>query len=82
MLSNKSILITGGTGSFGKAFVKTPFLAATRTSSALVISTRDDLKQLEMAKQFPESEPWPKGGISWGYSSLHRTSDMPCPTTM
>ena len=52
MLSNKSILITGGTGSFGQAFVKTvreryPDVAR------LVIYSRDELKQYEMAQRFP-----------------------------
>ena len=55
MLNNKSILITGGTGSFGKAFVKTiieRFPEVTR----LVVFSRDELKQYEMALQFPDSK--------------------------
>jgi UDP-N-acetylglucosamine 4,6-dehydratase (inverting) len=54
MLANKSILITGGTGSFGKAFVKT-VLARYPDVKRLVIFSRDELKQFEMAQQFPES---------------------------
>jgi UDP-N-acetylglucosamine 4,6-dehydratase/5-epimerase len=53
MLSNKSILITGGTGSFGKAFVErivTRFPDVRR----LVIYSRDELKQFEMAQTFNE----------------------------
>lgn len=55
MLSNSSILITGGTGSFGKAFVKT-VLARYPGVKRIVIFSRDELKQFEMAQQFPESK--------------------------
>ena len=51
MLSNKSILITGGTGSFGKAFVKT-ILDRYPDIKRLVVFSRDELKQFEMAQQF------------------------------
>jgi UDP-N-acetylglucosamine 4,6-dehydratase (inverting) len=54
MLENKSILITGGTGSFGKAFVKT-ILARYPDIKRLVIFSRDELKQFEMAQEFSES---------------------------
>lgn len=54
MLNRKSILITGGTGSFGKAFVKT-VLDRFPDVSRLVIYSRDELKQFEMAQQFPLS---------------------------
>nr|MBP6851767.1 UDP-N-acetylglucosamine 4,6-dehydratase (inverting) [Rhodoferax sp.] len=55
MLNNKSILITGGTGSFGKAFVKT-VLARFPEVRRLVVFSRDELKQFEMAQVFPESQ--------------------------
>jgi len=55
MLSFKSILITGGTGSFGKAFVKT-VLRQHPEIERLVILSRDELKQFEMAQQFPQSK--------------------------
>jgi UDP-N-acetylglucosamine 4,6-dehydratase len=55
MLNNKSILITGGTGYFGKAFVKT-ILKRYPTVNRLVIFSRDELKQFEMAQQFPETK--------------------------
>lgn len=55
MLNKKSILITGGTGSFGKAFVKT-ILKCYPDINRLVIFSRDELKQFEMAQQFPESQ--------------------------
>ena len=44
MLSGKSILITGGTGSFGRAFVKT-VLNRYPEVKRLVIYSRDELKQ-------------------------------------
>lgn len=55
MLNNKSILITGGTGSFGKAFVRT-VLARYPQVKRLVIFSRDELKQFEMSQQFSERE--------------------------
>jgi UDP-N-acetylglucosamine 4,6-dehydratase (inverting) len=55
MLSDKSILVTGGTGSFGKAFVRT-VLSRYPNIRRLVIYSRDELKQFEMAQQFPEHD--------------------------
>ena len=55
MLNNKSILITGGTGSFGKAFVK-KILKSYKKIKRLVIFSRDELKQHEMSLQYPESK--------------------------
>ena len=55
MLNNQSILITGGTGSFGKQFVKT-ILEKFPAVKRLVIYSRDELKQFEMAKDFPTSK--------------------------
>lgn len=55
MLNNKSILITGGTGSFGKKFVKT-ILGLYPDVKRLVIYSRDELKQYEMAQDYPESK--------------------------
>ncbi len=51
MLNGKSILITGGTGSFGKMFVET-ILATYPDVKRLVIYSRDELKQFEMSQQF------------------------------
>jgi UDP-N-acetylglucosamine 4,6-dehydratase len=48
MLTNSSILITGGTGSFGHAFV--PMTLAKYNPRRLVIFSRDEMKQWEMAK--------------------------------
>ena len=50
MLTGKSILITGGTGSFGHTFV--PMTLARFNPSRLVIFSRDEMKQWEMAKLF------------------------------
>lgn len=55
MFNDKSILITGGTGSFGKAFVKT-VLERYPTIKRLVVFSRDELKQFEMAQQFSHSK--------------------------
>lgn len=48
-LAEKSVLITGGTGSFGKAFVKR--VLADDEIKKLVVFSRDELKQFEMAEQ-------------------------------
>ena len=52
MLSGKSILVTGGTGSFGQAFVKT-VVERYPDVPRLVIYSRDELKQYEMSQRFP-----------------------------
>jgi len=54
-LSYKSILITGGTGSLGQAFVKT-VLERYPDIHRLVVYSRDELKQFEMAQRFPQNE--------------------------
>jgi UDP-N-acetylglucosamine 4,6-dehydratase/5-epimerase len=53
MLRDKSILITGGTGSFGRAFVAA-VLARHPDIRRLVVYSRDELKQFEMQQVFPE----------------------------
>lgn len=50
MFNNASILITGGTGSFGKKYVKT--LLERYKPSRLIIYSRDELKQYEMQQEF------------------------------
>ncbi len=52
MLTGKSLLVTGGTGSFGKKFVETILLQYPDITRVVVFS-RDELKQSEMAQQFP-----------------------------
>jgi UDP-N-acetylglucosamine 4,6-dehydratase (inverting) len=54
MLSGKSILITGGTGSLGKELTRT-ILARWPDVKRLVIFSRDEQKQFLMAEEFPES---------------------------
>lgn len=54
-LNKKSILITGGTGSFGKAFVER-VLTNWPNIDRLVIYSRDEQKQFEMAQQYPQSK--------------------------
>ncbi len=50
MLENSTILITGGTGSFGHTFV--PMTLGRYNPRKLIIYSRDEMKQWEMAKQF------------------------------
>jgi UDP-N-acetylglucosamine 4,6-dehydratase (inverting) len=54
MLSNSSILITGGTGSFGNTFV--PMTLKKYNPKRLVIYSRDEMKQWDMAQKF-EGDP-------------------------
>ena len=55
MLNNKSILITGGTGSLGKELTRT-ILKKWPNIKRLVIYSRDEQKQYQMAQEFPESQ--------------------------
>jgi len=55
MLNNKSVLITGGTGSLGKQLTRTIFKKWPDVKR-LVIYSRDEQKQFQMAQEFPESE--------------------------
>ncbi len=55
MLSKKNILITGGTGSFGRAFVRT-VLERFPDVGRLVVFSRDELKQFEMMQAFAPSK--------------------------
>lgn len=50
MFNNKSILITGGTGSFGKQYIKT--ILAQYQPKRLIVFSRDELKQFEMEQTF------------------------------
>lgn len=51
MLSGKTILVTGGTGSFGKKFVKK---VLEQDIKKVIIFSRDELKQYEMAQEFTD----------------------------
>ena len=54
MFDNKSLLITGGTGSFGKKFVDT--VLKEYTPKKLIVFSRDEMKQWEMAKLYPDNK--------------------------
>ncbi|MGG6231415.1 UDP-N-acetylglucosamine 4,6-dehydratase (inverting) [Tenacibaculum sp. SDUM215027] len=54
-LNNQSVLITGGTGSFGKMFTKL-ILSRFPNVKRLVILSRDEQKHFQMAQEFPESK--------------------------
>ena len=54
MLNNRKILITGGTGSFGKKAVE--IILKRYNPAKLIVFSRDELKQFEMAQQFPDTK--------------------------
>ena len=58
MLSNKTILITGGTGSLGKALTKHIFNTYPDVKKLIILS-RDEQKQFQMAQEYP-SDIYPK----------------------
>ena len=49
-LKNSTILVTGGTGSFGNAFVRK--VLADSDPQRVIVFSRDEMKQWEMAKHF------------------------------
>lgn len=51
ILQNKTVLVTGGTGSFGKKFIRT---ALEQHVKKVIVFSRDELKQYEMAKEFTD----------------------------
>lgn len=57
MLDNKVILITGGTGSFGRKFVET--VLARFKPKKLIVYSRDELKQFEMQQIWPVNGKYP-----------------------
>ena len=54
MLNNQSILVTGGTGSFGKKFIET--VLVNYNPKKIIIFSRDELKQLEMSNEINEKD--------------------------
>lgn len=52
MLTGKTILVTGGTGSFGKKFIKK---ALEQNVKKVIVFSRDELKQFEMAQEYTDS---------------------------
>jgi UDP-N-acetylglucosamine 4,6-dehydratase/5-epimerase len=55
MLNNKTILVTGGTGSFGKKFIET--ILESYHPEKIIIYSRDELKQFEMQQYLPDENP-------------------------
>lgn len=55
MLNDKSVLITGGTGSFGKKFIET-ILKRYPSVSKIIVFSRDELKQSELRMQYSGSQ--------------------------
>jgi len=55
MLNNKSVLITGGTGSFGKKFLETIYRDYPQVKR-VVIYSRDEVKQYELKQKYPHSK--------------------------
>ncbi len=53
-MNNKNVLLTGGTGSFGRAYIK--FLLAKYKVNKLVIFSRDELKQSELRNIYPKDK--------------------------
>ena len=53
-LNDKSVLVTGGTGSFGKHFLKS--VVERYKPRRLIIFSRDELKQFKMAQAFPQEQ--------------------------
>ncbi len=56
-LNDLTVLVTGGTGSFGKKFIET--VLKKYQPKKLIIFSRDELKQYEMRQRFPEAEGSP-----------------------
>ena len=53
ILNNQSILITGGTGSFGKRFIQT--VLDHYEPKKLIVYSRDELKQFDLQQEYPEN---------------------------
>ena len=54
MLNNSTILVTGGTGSFGRRFIQVVF--DNYNPNMIIVYSRDELKQFEMREQFPSDQ--------------------------
>ena len=77
LFDGKSVLITGGTGSFGQVFVR--FALDESEAKRIVIFSRDELKQWEMAQQF-EGNPRLRGVANFavGFDNI----DVPVATEL
>ena len=54
MFNNKSILITGGTGSFSRSFLR--HILKNYKPKKVIIFSRDEFKQFEMGQTFPQEK--------------------------
>lgn len=54
LLENSTVLVTGGTGSFGNTFI--PMTLAKHNPKKIIVFSRDEMKQWEMAKKFLNDE--------------------------
>lgn len=70
MLNNKSILITGGTGSFGKKFIETVLKG--HKPKRLIVYSRDELKQFEMQQIWPDTDDTPMRYFIGDVRDYHR----------
>ena len=56
MINYEKILITGGTGSFGKAFIKLLIYSKIKKIKRLVVYSRDEFKQHQLSKMYPKTK--------------------------
>ena len=73
-LKNKTILITGGTGSFGNAFINRVLNES--TPEKIIIYSRDEFKQFQMSQKFPKAK-FKSIRFSSETSERKRDSNMP-----
>jgi len=76
MLNHKTILITGGTGSFGKRFINT--VLTKYSPKKVIVYSRDELKQFEMQQKWPDNSDTPMRyfiGDVRDYSRLKRAME-------
>ena len=74
---DKAILITGGTGSFGRKFVE--IVLREHRPKKLIIFSRDELKQHEMRLVFPDGGGFPeRGRFHFGPGRPRLLSAAPC----
>ena len=76
MFNKKSILITGGTGSLGKALTK-KILEKYPDIGRLVIFSRDEQKQFVMAQEYPPDD-YPMIRFSLEMSAILNALSAPC----
>ena len=72
MFDGKSVFVSGGTGSFGRAFIRT--LLARYQPKRVVVFSRDELKQYEMQQEFNA----PACAISWVTCATPTACSRPC----